>query len=159
MNTPKTTPYLVSDRAFRIIMTEVIERLCLECVDADCFHAVIHLVRNYLQTGELTTDAIRLTPPEGYRIFLMYFQHMIDSSIRRSRSARAAAARRKEERERNPDAYPRSNRRPDNGRPDNRPRDGYRDTARSSSRRDYGPEDENPEGETLAQGLIRIFGL
>ena len=117
MNTPKTTPYLVSDRAFRIIMTEVIERLCLESVDADCFHAVIHLVRNYLQTGELTADAIRLTPPEGYRIFLMYFQHMIDSSIRRSRSAR------------------------------------------NSSRRDYGPEDENPEGETLAQGLIRIFGL
>ena len=95
MNTPKTTPYLVSDRAFRIIMTEVIERLCLESVDADCFHAVIHLVRNYLQTGQLTTEAIRLTPHEGYRIFLI-FQDMIDKSIRRSRSARAAAARRKE---------------------------------------------------------------
>ena len=95
MNTPKNTPYLVSDRAFRIIMTEVIERLCLESVDADCFHAVIHLVRNYLTTGELTADAIRLTPHEGYRIFLM-FQEMIDKSIRRSRSARAAAARRKE---------------------------------------------------------------
>ncbi len=157
MNTPKTTPYLVSDRAFRIIMTEVIERLCLESVDADCFHAVIHLVRNYLQTGELTTDAIRLTPHEGYRIFLI-FQDMIDKSIRRSRSARAAAARRKEERERNPDAYPR-NRRADNSRPDNRRQDGYRDIDRKSSRRDCDPEDENPEGETLAQGLIRIFGL
>ena len=157
MNTPKTTPYLVSDRAFRIIMTEVIERLCLESVDADCFHAVIHLVRNYLTTGELTADAIRLTPHEGYRIFLI-FQDMIDKSIRRSRSARAAAARRKEEREQNPDAYPR-HRRSDNTCPDNRPRDGYRDTDRSSSRRDYGPEDENPDGETLAQGLIRIFGL
>ena len=95
MNTPKTTPYLVSDRAFRIIITEVIERLCLESVDADCFHAVIHLVRNYLTTGELTADAIRLTPHEGYRIFLM-FQEMIDKSIRRSRAARAAAAVRKE---------------------------------------------------------------
>lgn len=158
MNTPKTTPYLVSDRAFRIIMTEVIERLCLESADADCFHAVIHLVRNYLTTGELTADAIRLTPHEGYRIFLI-FQNMIDKSIRRSRSARAAAARRKEERNRNPDTYPRSNHRPDNARPDNRPRDGYRNTDRSSSHRDYGPDNENPEGETLAQGLIRIFGL
>ena len=152
MNTPKTTPYLVSDRAFRIIMTEVIERLCLECVDADCFHAVIHLVRNYLQTGELTTDAIRLTPHEGYRIFLI-FQDMIDKSIRRSRSARAAAARRKEERAQNPDAYPRNRHR------DNRRQDGYRDTARSSSHPDRGPDEDNPEGETLAQGLIRIFGL
>ncbi len=131
MNTPKTTPYLVSDRAFRIIMTEVIEQLCLECADADCFHAVIHLVRNYLTTGELTTDAIRLTPHEGYRIFLI-FQDMIDKSIRRS----------------------------DNGLcPDNRRQDGYRDTVRKSSHRDHGPDDENPEGETLAQGLIRIFGL
>ena len=158
MNTPKTTPYLVSDRAFRIIMTEVIERLCLECADADCFHAVIHLVRNYLTTGELTTDAIRLTPHEGYRIFLI-FQDMIDKSIRRSRSARAAAARRKEKREQNPDFYPR-HRRSDNGLcPDNRRQDGYRDTVRKSSHRDHGPDDENPEGETLAQGLIRIFGL
>ena len=157
MNTPKTTPYLVSDRAFRIIMTEVIERLCLESVDADCFHAVIHLVRNYLTTGELTADAIRLTPHEGYRIFLI-FQEMIDKSIRRSRSARAAAARRKEEREQNPDAFPR-NRRYDSSRPDNRPQDGYRDTDRKSSHRDHGPENEEPEGETLAQGLIRIFGL
>ncbi len=153
MNTPKTTPYLVSDRAFRIIMTEVIERLCLESVDADCFHAVIHLVRNYLQTGELTADAIRLTPPEGYRIFLMYFQHMIDSSIRRSRSARAAAARRKEERERNPDAHPRPRQ------SDNRRQSTHNDSANRHPHRDYGPENEKPEGETLAQGLIRIFGL
>lgn len=93
--TTNTTPYLVSDRAFRVIITEVIERLCLECADPDCFHAVIHLVRNYLKTGEITAEAIRLTPHEGYRIFLM-FQDMINKSIRRSRSARATGTRRKE---------------------------------------------------------------
>ena len=154
MTMTKSTPYLVSDRAFRVIMTDVIERLCLECVDHDCFHAVIHLVRNYLTTGEIPPDAVRLTPPEGYRIFLMYFQHTIDSSIRRARSARAAAARRKEEREQNPNAATPRNRHSDNRRPDH-----YRDSANTPYNRDSGPENEEPEGETLAQGLIRIFGL
>lgn len=97
MTTTKTTPYLVSDRAYRIILTEIIERLTTENVTPECFYATISFLTGYMKTGETDNDSLCTLPADGYRIFML-FRDLIDKSIRRSRSARAAAARRKEKR-------------------------------------------------------------
>ncbi|MCX4289934.1 MAG: hypothetical protein OSJ46_10600 [Duncaniella sp.] len=95
MTTTKSTPYLVSDRAFRIILTEIIEHLTIESVTPECFYAVITLVKTYLTEGTVCDEILSRLPACGYTAFLT-FRDMIDKSIRRARSARAAAARRKE---------------------------------------------------------------
>lgn len=95
MTTTKSTPYLVSDRAFHLILTQVIERLTRENVTPECFYAVITLVETYLKEGDVCDESLRELPAKGYTIFLSV-RDMIDKSISRARSARAAAARRKE---------------------------------------------------------------
>ena len=101
MTTTKATPYLVSDRAFHRILTEVIERLTRENATPECFYAVITLVETYLKEGEVDDESLCKLPAKGYNIFLSV-RDMIDKSIRRARSARTAAARRKEKKAASP---------------------------------------------------------
>lgn len=97
-STPAKSPYLVSDRAYRQIMSSAIELLGLKLASRFCFCEVIYLVDLYMKNQKLYQDESRKITPESFP-YLVELLEMANKAIRRSKIARAAAARRKARKE------------------------------------------------------------
>lgn len=76
----------VSDRAYRLILTNCINVMTEKGVSADIFAAVIMAVKEYLETGQLAHR-----PINRVRNILDLFRTDIECAIRRAASARKAA--------------------------------------------------------------------
>ncbi len=83
---------LVSDRAYRAIITNCVSVMTEKNVSPDIFMAVIMAVKEYLETGRLEHR-----PINRVRNILDLFRADIDRAIRRAASARKAAATRRGE--------------------------------------------------------------
>lgn len=93
MNTiQKKSICLVSDRAYRAIITNCVNVMTEKNVSPDIFMAVIMAVKEYLETGRLEHR-----PINRVRNILDLFRDDIDRAIRRAASARKAAATRRNE--------------------------------------------------------------
>ena len=88
----KKSACLVSDRAYRAIITNCISVMTEKNVSADIFMAVIMAVKEYLETGRLAHR-----PINRVRNILDLFRADIDRAIRRAASARKAAMTRRGE--------------------------------------------------------------
>ena len=86
----KKSTCLVSDRAYRAIITNCINVMTEKNVSADIFMAVIMAVKEYLETGRLEHR-----PINRVRNIFDLFRADIDLAIRRATSARKAAATRR----------------------------------------------------------------
>ncbi|HBI58606.1 MAG: hypothetical protein OSJ46_06795 [Duncaniella sp.] len=84
----------VSDRAYRIILTNCINVMTEKGVSADIFAAVIMAVKEYLETGQLAHRMI-----QRVRNIFDLFRADIDLAIRRAASARKAAMTRRKKSE------------------------------------------------------------
>ena len=84
----------VSDRAYRLILTNCINVMTEKGVSADIFAAVIMAVKEYLETGKLAHR-----PINRVRNILDLFRADIDLAIRRAASARKAATTRRKKSE------------------------------------------------------------
>ena len=82
----KKSACLVSDRAYRTILTNCINVMTEKNVSPDIFMAVIMAVKEYLETGRLAHR-----PINRVRNILDLFRSDIDRAIRRAASARKAA--------------------------------------------------------------------
>ncbi len=82
----KKSACLVSDRAYRSILTNCINVMTEKNVSSDIFMAVIMAVKEYLETGQLAHR-----PINRVRNILDLFRADIDRAIRRAASARKAA--------------------------------------------------------------------
>ena len=82
----KKSACLVSDRAYRAILTNCINVLTQKNVAPDIFMAVILAVKEYLETGQLAHR-----PINRVRNIFDLFRADIDRAIRRAASARKAA--------------------------------------------------------------------
>lgn len=85
---------LVSDRAYRLILTNCINVMTEKGVSADIFAAVIMAVKEYLETGQLAHR-----PINRVRNIFDLFRAEIDLAIRRAASARKAATTRRKKSE------------------------------------------------------------
>ncbi len=93
MNTIQTkSACLVSDRAYRAIITNCINVMTEKNVSPDIFMAVILAVKEYLETGQFAHR-----PINRVRNIFDLFRADIDRAIRRATSARKAAATRRKE--------------------------------------------------------------
>ena len=88
----KKSTCLVSDRAYRAILTDCINVMTEKGVAPDIFMAVIMAVKEYLETGQLAHR-----PINHVRNIFELFRPDIDRAIRRAASARKAAATRRGE--------------------------------------------------------------
>ena len=86
----KKSTCLVSDRAYRAIITNCVNVMTEKNVSPDIFMAVIMAVKEYLETGRLAHR-----PINRVRNILDLFRPEIDRAIRRAESARKAAATRR----------------------------------------------------------------
>ena len=84
----------VSDRAYRLILTNCINVMTEKGVSSDIFTAVIMAVKEYLETGKLAHR-----PINRVRNILDLFRADIDLAIRRAASARKAATTRRKKSE------------------------------------------------------------
>lgn len=82
----KKSACLVSDRAYRHILTDCINVMTQKGVAPDIFMAVIMAVKEYLETGQLAHR-----PINRVRNILDLFRTDIERAIRRAASARKAA--------------------------------------------------------------------
>ena len=82
----KKSACLVSDRAYRTILTDCINVMSQKGVAPDIFMAVIMAVKEYLETGQLAHR-----PINRVRNILDLFRADIERAIRRAASARKAA--------------------------------------------------------------------
>ncbi|MDE6496583.1 MAG: hypothetical protein K2L30_10150 [Duncaniella sp.] len=89
----KKSACLVSDRAYRHILTDCINVMTQKGVAPDIFMAVIMAVKEYLETGQLAHR-----PINRVRNILDLFRTDIERAIRRAASARKAAESRRKER-------------------------------------------------------------
>lgn len=90
----KKSACLVSDRAYRHILTDCINVMTQKGVAPDIFMAVIMAVKEYLETGKLAHR-----PINRIRNIFDLFRAEIDLAIRRAASARKAATTRRKKSE------------------------------------------------------------
>ena len=86
----KKSACLVSDRAYRVLITNCINVMTEKNVSPDIFMAVILAVKEYLETGQFAHR-----PINRVRNIFDLFRADIDRAIHRAASARKAAANRR----------------------------------------------------------------